>query len=164
TAKVWDVATGESVLTLQGHFDQVNFASYSPDGKRIVTGSEDLVVRLWDALSGRELLQLKGHTDGVLSAVFSPSGRSILTGSEDHTARLWRAAELEQEAAWESEEKLAARELGDGRNRLAANEQRTKVKLNGEGAIKQWLILAPIALPTDQSGVEALEYVQQIPN
>ena len=39
--------------------------AYSPDGKRIVTGSEDKTVKVWDAETGQEVLTLKGHTDQV---------------------------------------------------------------------------------------------------
>ena len=34
----------------------------TPDGARIVTGSDDNTARIWDAKTGGELAQLKGHT------------------------------------------------------------------------------------------------------
>jgi WD40 repeat protein len=66
--------------------------SFSPDGKRIVTGSFDQTARVWDAATGHETLTLKGHTGPVYSVSFSPDGKRILTGGDDQTAKVWDAA------------------------------------------------------------------------
>ena len=67
-------------------------AAFSPDGKRIVTASEDKTARLWDAETGEPIGEpLKGHADTVYSAAFSPDGKRIVTASADKTARLWDA-------------------------------------------------------------------------
>ncbi len=36
------------VVVLEGHLSYVVSASFSPDGKRIVTGSEDTTARVWE--------------------------------------------------------------------------------------------------------------------
>jgi WD40 repeat protein len=92
TATVWDAVTGRKLLTLQGHAEIVCSAAFSPDGRRIVTGSGDRTARVWDARAGRELFTLKGHTGAVLSAGFSPDGRQIVTSSLDQTAMVWDPA------------------------------------------------------------------------
>lgn len=66
-------------------------ASFSPDGTRILTGSEDRVARIWDARTGVCVAELKGHLHEIRSAAFSPDGKCIGTGSLDRTARLWKA-------------------------------------------------------------------------
>ena len=57
--------------------------AFSPDGMRIVSGSDDNTVRLWDAASGAQLAVLRGHEDEVNSVAFSPDGTRIVTGGGD---------------------------------------------------------------------------------
>ena len=47
------------LLTLKGHTGPVTSASFSPDGSRIVTGSNDETAKVWDAKSGAVVLTLK---------------------------------------------------------------------------------------------------------
>ena len=90
TARLWDAASGKELQRLT-HEDMVHAASFSPDGRTVVTASEDKTARLWDAASGKELQRLT-HDGAVRAASFSPDGRTVVTASEDKTARLWDAA------------------------------------------------------------------------
>ena len=65
--------------------------AFSPDGTRIVSGSEDKSAKVWDARTGTSLLELKGHTFGVMSVAYSPDGSRIVSGSVDSTAKVWDA-------------------------------------------------------------------------
>ena len=79
-------------LILEGHEGRVWSAAFSPDGKRIVTASDDKTARLWDAGTGKQIGEpLEGHMGHVSSAAFSPDGKRIVTASADGTARLWDA-------------------------------------------------------------------------
>ncbi|HKI38119.1 MAG TPA: caspase family protein, partial [Gemmataceae bacterium] len=93
TARLWNAETGQELRTFTGHKGGVTAVAFSPDGRRLLTGSgdHDTTARLWDAATGQELLILKGHTSRVSTLAFSPDGRRILTGSWDKTARLWDA-------------------------------------------------------------------------
>jgi len=79
------------VIELKGHTGWVNSVAFSPDGKRIVTGSRDDTARIWDAETGKELQKLEGYASTVNSVAFSPDGKRIVTGSRDDTARIWDA-------------------------------------------------------------------------
>jgi len=156
---VWDAATGSNLLTLKGHAGWVMAAGFSPDGERIVTGGADLVAKLWDAATGRELLTLKGHAGGAVAAGFSSNGRRILTGSTDGTAKVWETAGTEQTAAWQREEQAAAQYLAAQQIERTAEDERQRMT-DARDSIKQWLILAPIALGAGQSGTEGLDIEQ----
>ncbi|MCO5188710.1 MAG: WD40 repeat domain-containing protein, partial [Anaerolineae bacterium] len=100
SAKVWDVASGAEVASLDGHTDGVNSAAFSPDGALIVTASDDGSAKVWDVASGAEVASLDGHTDGVNTAAFSPDGALIVTASDDGSAKVWSIyATLEQKVA-----------------------------------------------------------------
>ena len=83
-------ATGKEKALLRGHAGAVYSAAYSPDRRRIVTGSEDGTAKVWDARTGAEVLTLRGHTGPVRSAAFSPDASRIVTAG-DTTARIWDA-------------------------------------------------------------------------
>jgi WD40 repeat protein len=86
--RTWDVASGEPLETLRGHFALVSDASFSPDSSFIVT-SGPVTAGLWDTTSGRLLLLLQGHDQLLTSASFSPNGRQILTSSWDRSVRVY---------------------------------------------------------------------------
>jgi WD40 repeat protein len=81
TVKVWDSATGTELLTLKGHATAVRSLTLSPDGKRIVTGSNDKTLKVWDVATTRVLLTLAGHTSHICSVAISPDGKRIVSGS-----------------------------------------------------------------------------------
>lgn len=73
------------------HKDVFNSAVFSPDGRLIVTASNDHTACVWNATTGILIHKLIGHTDAVNSAKFSPDGRFIVTASRDRTACVWNA-------------------------------------------------------------------------
>lgn len=92
TVRLWDVATGKELRTLQGNEREVWSVAYAPDGKSLASAGPDKTVRLWDAATGKELRQLQGHRSGVFSVAYAPDGKTLASVSSDGTVRLWEAA------------------------------------------------------------------------
>jgi WD40 repeat protein len=76
-------------VVLSGHDDWVRGVAWSPDSRRLATGSNDRTVRMWDPVSGRELAVLHGHANWVRGVAWSPDGRRLASASNDRTARIW---------------------------------------------------------------------------
>lgn len=74
-----------------GHSSWVMSVAISPDGQKILSGSQDRTIKMWEAQTGRLLLTLEGHTMIVMSVAFSPNGRRLASGSQDHSIRIWDA-------------------------------------------------------------------------
>lgn len=79
----------ENHRNLRGHTRKVKSLSFTPDGRRLVSGSWDDTIKVWDVTSGTELLTIRGHTDHIESVAVSPDGRSVVSAARDNTARIW---------------------------------------------------------------------------
>jgi WD40 repeat protein len=89
--EIWDADNGILLRTFTGHDGQIVSASYSPDGRRIVSASFDNTIKIWDAESGALLRTLAGHFGCVWSADYSPDGQRIVSASQDGKVRIWDA-------------------------------------------------------------------------
>jgi COMPASS component SWD3 len=111
TLKIWHLHTintynsnsvnrliGDGLIdTFTGHSDSINAVTISPNGKVIVSGSEDNTIKLWYLKTGECLATLEGHEAGVRSVAISPDGQLLVSGSADNTIKLWQLPSLENE-------------------------------------------------------------------
>ncbi|WP_149977355.1 nSTAND1 domain-containing NTPase, partial [Microcystis aeruginosa] len=80
---------GRESNRLVGHNGSVYSVNFSPDGKTLVSGSDDNTIKLWNVETGEEIRTLKGHDNWVNSVSFSPDGKTLVSGSDDKTIKLW---------------------------------------------------------------------------
>ena len=91
TASLLNPNTGSEIRRFAGHVGAVSCVAFSPNGKKLVTGSADRTAILWDVATGRKLHVLRGHKELLLLAEFSPDGKTVLTSGKDDTSILWNA-------------------------------------------------------------------------
>jgi WD40 repeat protein/serine/threonine protein kinase len=136
TAKVWDAATGQEILTLNGNNCWVLSAAFSPDGKRIVTGGGEFgyegikptsEAKVWDAATGRQLFGISGHQSPVWSVAFSPDGKRILSGSRGGRVSVSDAATGQELLVLKCEDELASVAFSPDGKRIAAGGATVKV-------------------------------------
>jgi WD40 repeat protein len=91
TVRLWDVATGACLKTLQGHTAEVFSVAFLRDGKSAISGSADGQIKIWDLATGD---CLKTLTDplGPMNVRFAlplPDGKRVLSAGGDGAFRLW---------------------------------------------------------------------------
>eukprot|EP00884_Botryococcus_braunii_P020976 jgi/Botrbrau1/7562/Bobra.0159s0012.1 len=95
--RVWDLRTGRSIMTLEGHVKGILAADWSPNGHVIGTGSIDHSVRIWDIRGRRSpcLFTIPAHKSLVSQVRFeSGEGHYLLTTGYDKEAKLWSARDF----------------------------------------------------------------------
>ena len=78
--------------TIEFRSSAVHSAAWSPDGTKVVAGTENHDISICNAADGSFIGEvLLGHDDAVLTVAFSPDGNTIASGSEDCTICIWDA-------------------------------------------------------------------------
>src|SRR5262249_48295230 len=88
---LWRLCHNDRV-NFRNHGNHVQCAAFSPDSRRIASGSYDKTVRIWDSMTGQEFLILKGHTAPVRGVAFSHDGKMLGSVASDATVRVWDTA------------------------------------------------------------------------
>ena len=107
------------------HESAVRAASFSPDGRFVVSGSEDKTIRVGESATGKEVARMT-HA-GVVSAVsFSPDGRLVVSGSGDDTARVGESTTGKEVARMTHADAVTAVSFSpDGRLVVSGSEDKT---------------------------------------
>jgi WD40 repeat protein len=88
---VFEAATGRRVAALTGHEQLIETATFSPDSKRLATGSRDRSVRLWEIPSGMGRV-LGTHGSPVNSVEFFPNSQRVAVADQEGVLRVYDAA------------------------------------------------------------------------
>jgi tRNA A-37 threonylcarbamoyl transferase component Bud32 len=92
--RVWEVESGDELR----HWPNlpVTALAFTPDGKRVLTGSVLGALVLRDLATGEEVGRFEGHTGAITAVTFSTNGKYLLSASADGTARLWALSTREE--------------------------------------------------------------------
>jgi WD40 repeat protein len=86
-----DRCRGDQLATLTGHERTVTCATFSPEGNRLATGSQDGTVKIWNAAKREVMTTLKVTSNAVWSVAFTPDGKWLMTGYDKNVA-FWDTA------------------------------------------------------------------------
>ena len=86
---VYDLRTNQLQCDFRGHTSWIRSVCFSPDGRYVLSVSNDTTGRVWNSNSGEQCCLLSGHLSWVMDCAWSPTDHIVLTVSEDTTARLW---------------------------------------------------------------------------
>jgi len=75
--RIWDVATGELIQTIQAHQKSASGVAYSPDGSLLATAGYDAMARLWALPSGEKRGEMIGGSFAVPAIAFTPDGARL---------------------------------------------------------------------------------------
>jgi len=89
---LWDFAGGQLLRQLVGHQGIINCATFSPNGRYILSAGADASIRLWNPFDGTVRFRFEGHDDIITIAIFSPDSRYVLSGGLDKNLRLWEVS------------------------------------------------------------------------
>lgn len=86
---VWDITTGQRVITVGDQFDSVLAADISADQQRIALGGPDRVLKIYLTKDGSLEHRIKKHTEWVTALEFSPNGKYLVSGDRNGGLVLW---------------------------------------------------------------------------
>jgi WD40 repeat protein len=94
--RVWDIASGKQLFTLNGHEDVISAIAITKDGKYLFSGGKDSPnsIRLWNLQTQSSTWNLIGHTDLVTSLVISADSLKLISSGQDKNINIWEIPTL----------------------------------------------------------------------
>ncbi|MFN6568517.1 NB-ARC domain-containing protein [Dendronalium sp. ChiSLP03b] len=115
--KIWNLSTGEEVCTLTAHngsvdldeeynvdlddLDEeynyiVNAVTVTPDGKHLISGSQDNTLKIWNLETWEKVCTLYGHSSSVNAVAVTLDSKHLISGSSDNTLKIWNLETAEE--------------------------------------------------------------------
>ena len=132
TVRVWDAATGTEIVCLSGLEDTVRSLAFSPDGRRLATGTDFDTVHVWDLPTRAEALYHLIATTRVASIAWlsTPDARfSVLPAGAYDKVQIWDTATGDRLLALQGEGDVAAIAAGSSRFPWTALRQKMETTI-----------------------------------
>ncbi len=127
---VWDVVTGERLMTLGQEYDVVLAADIRPDQSQVALGGPSRLLKILSTKTGELLHKIKKHTDWVTAVTFSPNGQMLASADRNGGISIWDPDSGQElftlaghksavtELCWRPDSKLLASSSEDGTVKL----------------------------------------------
>ncbi|MCY4147297.1 MAG: protein kinase [Chloroflexi bacterium] len=170
SARVWDAATGQQVVALQGHANTVDSVRFLSDGKQLLSASWDGTIRLWDLETGREtrLYRIPHEMGSAPPRVYMidllPNRQQFVSGSQDGIIRLWDidSGEILREYRGHTAQVNGVHVSGDGR--LMASASGGWDSNGDDSTIRLWDVATGELLRTFAGHTRFVNYARIAPN
>lgn len=88
---LWDAVTGEHRAIFNVNSFSAFVCTFSPDGEKVVIGTENGKLELWDISTPapQRIAKFVEHSAAILACAFSPNGRILVSASMDKTLKIW---------------------------------------------------------------------------
>jgi WD40 repeat protein len=145
----WDIDKGEAARNVEAHAGWIRDLLVTPDGTRLVSCGDDMLVKLWEADSGKAIRSLEGHAkqtpQGHVTALYalavSPDGKYIASGDRIGAVNVWevetgkRVQHFDVPILYTYDPKQRKRSLG-GIRALAFSVDGTYLAVGGMGQVE----------------------------
>jgi hypothetical protein len=108
TVRLWEILSGQEILSFEKHQRAVGAVTFSPDGRLAASGGgrlgypydvkEPPRIRVWDVATGHELKTFSGHNSDVVALAFSPGGMTLVTALKNTSILVWDVAGIKPQA------------------------------------------------------------------
>ena len=89
---VWEVSSGIVRRLLVGHLSDVTCLKFFPSNLVLLTGGDDMCVKIWSIEDGSCPVTLTGHKRGITQLQIIEKGRNVVSSSLDGTIKLWNCS------------------------------------------------------------------------
>ncbi|KAL6807934.1 quinon protein alcohol dehydrogenase-like superfamily [Trichoderma sp. SZMC 28013] len=141
---IWDAHRGNACQrTLHGHKGDVNSVAFSRDEKRLVSGSDDLKVKIWSVETGANLKSFN-CADIIREVAFSPDD-SLITAGSGNEVKVWESESGRQRCVMRGHDEPVISVAFSPQGRLASGSADWTIRLwslegivsNGMSAIRE---------------------------